>query len=92
MSNRGVNILVMCCAMLGGGGVYTRDYKINNPSNIFFFCFTFSTYIYRTLHSYNLIWAVCHLFPQQRWQTHTYSVSGNHWPGELRDLLKPTSA
>ena len=23
---------------------------------------------YRTLHSYNLIWAVCHLFPQ-RWQT-----------------------
>ena len=26
---------------------------------------------YRTLHSYNLIWAVCHLFPQQRWRTHT---------------------
>ena len=23
---------------------------------------------YRTLHSYNLIWAVCHLFPQ-RWRT-----------------------
>ena len=47
---------------------------------------------YRTLHSYNLIWAVCHLFPQQRWQTHTYSVSGNHWPGEPRDLRKTTSA
>ena len=47
---------------------------------------------YRTLHSYNLIWAVCHLFPQQRWRTHTYSVSGNHWPGEPRDLLKTTSA
>ena len=46
---------------------------------------------YRTLHSYNLIWAVCHLFPQQRWRTHTYSVSGNHWPGELRDLRKTTS-
>ena len=46
---------------------------------------------YRTLHSYNLIWAVCHLFPQQRWRTHTYSVSGNHWPGEPRDLRKTTS-
>ena len=23
---------------------------------------------YRTLHHYNLIWAVCHLFPQQRWR------------------------
>ena len=34
---------------------------------------------------------VCHLFPQQRWRTHTYSVSGNHWPGELRDMLKTTS-
>ena len=22
------------------------------------------------LHSYNLNWAVCHLFPQQRWRTH----------------------
>ena len=47
---------------------------------------------YKTLHSYNLIWAVCHLFPQQRWRTHTYSVSGNHWPGEPRDLRKTTSA
>ena len=47
---------------------------------------------YRTLHSNNLIWAVCHLFPRQRWRTHTYSVSGNHWPGEPRDLLKTTSA
>ena len=47
---------------------------------------------YRILHSYNLIWAVCHFFPQQRWQTHTYSVSGNHWPGEPRDLRKTTSA
>ena len=47
---------------------------------------------YRTLHSYNLIWAVCHLFPQQRWRTHTYSVSGNHWPREPRDLRKTTSA
>ena len=45
-----------------------------------------SVQIYRTLHSYNLIWAVCHLFPQQRWRTHIYSVSGNHWPGEPRDL------
>ena len=26
------------------------------------------THIYRTLHSYKLFWAVCHLFPQ-RWQT-----------------------
>ena len=47
---------------------------------------------YRTLHSYNLIWAVCHLFPQQRWRTHTYSVSENHWPGEPLDLRKTTSA
>ena len=47
---------------------------------------------YRTLHFYNLIWAVCHLFPQQRWRTFTYSVSGNHWPGEPRDLRKTTSA
>ena len=47
---------------------------------------------YRTLHSYNSIWAVCHLFPQQRWRTHTYSVSGNHWPGEPRDMRKTTSA
>ena len=47
---------------------------------------------YRTLHSYNLIWVVCHLFPRQRWRTLTYSVSGNHWPGEPRDLLKTTSA
>ena len=47
---------------------------------------------YRTLHSYNLIWAVCHLFSQQRWRTLTYSVSGNHWPGEPRDLRKTTSA
>ena len=34
---------------------------------------------------------VCHLFLQQRWQMHTYSVSGNHWPGETRDLRKTTS-
>ena len=47
---------------------------------------------YRTLHSYNLIWAVCHLSPQQRWWTHSYSVSGNHWPGEPRDLRKTTPA
>ena len=47
--------------------------------------------VYRTLHSYNLIWVVCHLFPQQRWRTHTYSVSGNHWPGEPRDLRKTMS-
>ena len=30
---------------------------------------------YRTLHSYNLIWVVCHLFPQQRWRTHTNNQS-----------------
>ena len=47
--------------------------------------------LYRTLHSYNLIWAVCHLFPQQRWRTHTYSVPGNHWSGEPCDLLKTMS-
>ena len=46
----------------------------------------------RTLHSYNSIWVVCHLFPRQRWRTHTYSISGNHWPGEPRDLRKTTSA
>ena len=46
---------------------------------------------YRNLHSYNLIWAVCYLFPRQRWWTHTYSVSGNHWPGEPCDLRKTTS-
>ena len=46
---------------------------------------------YRTLHSYKLFWAVCHLFPQ-RWQMLTYSVSGNHWPGEPRDMFKTTSA
>ena len=38
-----------------------------------------------------LFWAVCHLFPQ-RWRTLTYSVSGNHWPGGPRDMLKTTSA
>ena len=46
---------------------------------------------YRTLHSYNLIWAVCHLF-LKRWRKHTYSVSGNNWPGEPRGLRKTTSA
>ena len=45
-------------------------------------------WIYWTLHSYNLIWAVCHLFPQQRWRTHIYSVSGNHWPGEHVTCVK----
>ena len=40
---------------------------------------------------YKLFWAVCHLFPQ-RWRTLTYSVSGNHWPGEPRDMFKTTSA
>ena len=54
--------------------------------------FKFNVFLYRTFHSYNLIWAVCHLFPQQRWRTHTYSVSGNHWPGEQRDMHKTTSA
>ena len=38
-----------------------------------------------------LFWVVCHLFPQ-RWRTLTYSVSGNHWPGGPRDILKTTSA
>ena len=47
--------------------------------------------IYRTLHSYKLFWAVCHLFPQ-RWRTLTYSVSGTYWPGGPRDMLKTTSA
>ena len=46
---------------------------------------------YRTLNSYKLFWAVCHLFPQ-RWQTLTYSVSGNHWPGGPRDMFKTTFA
>ena len=57
-------------------------------------CLDFITFYisYRTLHSYNLIWAVCHLFSQQRWRTHTYSVSGNHWPGEPRDMRKTTFA
>ena len=50
-----------------------------------------TTRAYRTLHSYKLLWAVCHLFPQ-RWRTLTYSVSGNHWPGGPRDMLKTTSA
>ena len=31
--------------------------------------------MYRTLHPYNLIWAVCHLFPQQRWRMHTNNQS-----------------
>ena len=48
-------------------------------------------WVYRTLHSYKLFWAVCHLFPQ-RWRTHTYSVSGNHWPGGPRDMFKTRSA
>ena len=30
---------------------------------------------YRTLHSYNLVWAVCHLFSQQRWWMHTNNQS-----------------
>ena len=51
----------------------------------------FNTRFYRTLHSYKLFWAVCHLFPQ-RWRTLTYSVSGNHWPGGPRDMFKTTSA
>ena len=42
--------------------------------------------------SYKLFWAVCNLFPRQRWRTQTYSVSGNHWSREPRDLLKTTSA
>ena len=46
---------------------------------------------YRTLYSYKLFWVVCHLFPQ-RWRTLTYSVSGNHWPGGPRDMLKTTPA
>ena len=46
---------------------------------------------YRTLHSYKLFWAVCHMFPQ-RWRTLTYSASGNHWPGGPRDMFKTTSA
>ena len=54
--------------------------------------FLSTAFIYRTLHSYNLIWAICHLFPLQRWRTHIYSVSGNHWPGEPRDLRKTTSS
>ena len=33
--------------------------------------FSINFRIYRTLQSYNLIWAVCHLFPQQRWRMHT---------------------
>ena len=47
--------------------------------------------VHRTLHSYKLFWAVCHLFPQ-RWRTLTYSVSGNHWPGGPREMLTTTSA
>ena len=47
--------------------------------------------IYRTLHTYKLFWAVCHLFPH-RWRTLTYSASGNHWPGGPRDMFKTTSA
>ena len=62
-----------------GDNDYTTGTSVNGP-------------VYRTLHSYNLIWAVCHLFPRQRWWTHTYSVSGNHWPEEPRDLRKTTSA
>ena len=46
---------------------------------------------YRTLHSYKLFWAVCHLFPQ-RWRMLTYSVSGNRWPGGPRDMFKTRSA
>ena len=64
--------------------ILMKIYKIDG----YHFCFWY----YRTLHSYNLIWAVCHLFPQQRWWTLTYSVLGNHWPGEPRDLRKTTSA
>ena len=38
--------------------------------------FHFNTYFTLwDLHSYNLIWAVCHLFPQQRWRTHTNNQS-----------------
>ena len=32
------------------------------------------------------------LVPTTKWRTHTYSISGNHWPGESRDLRKTTSA
>ena len=34
-----------------------------------------STWYYRTLYSYNSSWAVCHLFPQQRWRIHTNNQS-----------------
>ena len=56
-----------------------------------FLLWPFMIWIYRTLLSNKLFWAVCHLFPQ-RWRTLTYSVSGNHWPGGPRDMLKTTSA
>ena len=49
-------------------------------------------YILGYIYSNNSIWVVCHLFPRQRWRMHTYSVSGTHWPGEPRDMLKTTSA
>ena len=52
----------------------------------------FIVLVYRTLHSYHLIWTVCHLLLRHRWRMHTYSVPGNHWPGEPRVLLKAMSA
>ena len=79
---------------LGLGWIHEFNFLKLNHKVLWVHCSSnYSRHIcfYRTLHCYNLIWAVCHLFPQQRWWTHTYSVTGNHWPGEQRDMLKTTS-
>ena len=46
---------------------------------------------YRTLHSYKLFLGGMPLVPTKMADAQ-YSLSGNHWPGGPRDMLKTTSA
>ena len=77
--------------------IYTEMYvcddltEFESPFNCTIYIYIYKYVYYRTLHSYKLFWAVCHLFPQ-RWRTLTYSVLGNHWPGGPRDMFKTRSA
>ena len=61
-------VVVLLNPQLGvSGSLYLyQGYKFNSERNS-----ATRVRTYRTLRSYNLIWAVCHLFPQQRWRTHT---------------------
>ena len=45
-----------------------KEKENNKEENCTYFCVCIFTRMYRTLHSYKLFWAVCHLFTQ-RWRT-----------------------